>query len=226
MPVKKTLTIHLLTCKELSWCSVFPEAYIVLFKPGSRVNPEVLRNFKTGTDLHGKSEFVFAHSILNVIADNAEDYNKQIRRIKEAFPEATLQTKPFKPTYQIQFRTDVETNRQSLINKLQNEIRNAVTGKVEFDFIKNHTRDLFSYRFTSDEERDKLRQAVSEACTPNQDIVSFSFESELGRTIYELHKNETLEIEKEKEVAGNVRQATFIYLTPEKKSNLVAIELF
>lgn len=205
----------------------FRKPTLYFFKLGSRVNPEVLRNFKTATDLHGKSEFVFANSILNVVAENAEDYNKQIRRIKEAFPEATLQVKPFKPTYQIQFRTDVESKRQSFINKVQNEIRNAVTGKVEFDVIKNHTRVLFSYRFTSDEERDKFKQAVSEACTPNQDIVSFSFESELGRTIYELHKNETLEIEKEKEVAGNVRQATFIYLTPEQKGQLTkAIELF
>ena len=205
----------------------FRKPTLYFFKLGSRVNPEVLRNFKTATDLQGKSEFVFANSILNVVAENADDYNKQVRRIKEAFPEATLQTKPFKPTYQIQFRTDVESKRQSFINKVQNEIRNAVTGKVEFDVIKNHTRVLFSYRFTSDEERDKLKQAVSEACTPNQDIVSFSFENELGRTIYELHKNETLEIEKEKEVAGNVRQATFIYLTPEQRGQLTkAIELF
>jgi len=198
----------------------FRKPTLYFFKLGSRVNPEVLRNFKTATDLQGKSEFVFANSILNVVAENGDDYNKQIRRIKEAFPEASLQTKPFKPTYQIQFRTDVESKRQRFINKVQNEIRNAVTGKVEFDVIKNHTRVLFSYSFTSDEERDQLKQAVSEACTPNQDIVSFSFESELGRTIYELHKNETLEIEKEREVAGNIRSATFIYLTPEEKKQL------
>lgn len=205
----------------------FRKPTLYFFKPGNRLNPEVLRNFKTVTDLQGKSEFVFANSILNITADNAADYNQQIQRIKTAFPDALLQSKPFKPTYQIQFKTDLESRRQSIINKIQNEIRNAVTGKVEFDVIKNHTRVLFSYRFSSDEEREKLKQAVSDACTPNQDIVSFSIESNLGRTIYELYKNETLEIEKEKEVAGNVRQATFIYLTPEQKNQLSkAIELF
>ncbi|MBK8699829.1 MAG: hypothetical protein IPN29_09940 [Saprospiraceae bacterium] len=190
------------------------------FKKGNRVDVQVLRNFKTTTDLQGKSEFVFANSILNVLAENAEDYNGQIKRIKEAFPEATLQVKPFKPTYQIQFRTDVGSKRQDFINKFKNEIRNAVSGKAEFDVIKNQTKVLFSYNFNSDEERDRFKQAVSEACTPNLDIVSFSFESELGRTIYELHKNETLEIEKEREVAGNIRSATFIYLTPEEKKQL------
>jgi len=205
----------------------FRKPTLYYFKLGSRINPEVLRNFKTATDLHSKSEFVIANSILNVWADNADDYDEQIRRIREVFPEALLQTKAFKPNYQIQFRTDLESKRQSIINKIQNEIRNAVANKVEFDVIKNHTRVLFSYRFTSDEERDKLKQAVSKICIPNQDMVSFSFESNLGRTIYELYKNETLEIEREKEVAGNVRQATFIYLTPEQKGQLnKAIELF
>jgi superfamily I DNA and/or RNA helicase len=205
----------------------FRKPTLYFFKSGNRVNPEVLRNFKTATDLQGKSEFVFANSTLNITADNAADYNQQIQRIKSAYSDALLQSKPFKPTYQIQFKTDLESRRESIINKIQNEIRNAVTSKVEFDVIKNHTRVLFSYRFGSDEEREKLKQAVSDACTPNQDIVSFSIESNLGRTIYELYKNETLEIEKEKEVAGNVRQATFIYLTPEQKNQLSkAIELF
>jgi len=190
------------------------------FRPGNRVNLEVLRNFKTATDLQGKSEFIFANSTLNITADNKTDYNQQIQRIKTESPDALLQSKPFKPTYQIQFKTDLESRRQSIINKIQNEIRNAVNGKVEFDVIKNHTRVLFSYRFASDEEREKLKQAVSDACTPNQDIITFSIESDLGRSVYELYKNETLEIEKEKEVAGNIRSATFIYLNPEEKKQL------
>lgn len=200
---------------------------LYFFKKGNRVDVQVLRNFKTATDLQGKSEFVFANSILNIIAEDVEDYNRQIQRINVSFPDAILESKPFKPIYQIQFRTDAESIRQTIINKVQNEIRNSVTGKVEFDVIKSHTRVLFSYRFTSDEERNRFKQAVLEACTPNQDIVMFSFENNLGRTVYELYKNETLEIEKEKEVAGNVRQATFIYLTPEQKDQLAkAIELF
>lgn len=204
----------------------FRKSTLYFFKLGNKVSLEMLRSFKTATDLLGKSEFNLSNSILNVDAENEEDYNKQIIRIKKSFPEAILQDKSFNPTYQIQFKTDVESKRQGIINKIQNEIRNFIPGKIEFDVIKNHTRILFSYRFTSDDERDKFKQAVSEACTSNQDIVSFSFESDLGRTIYELNKNETLEIEKEKEVAGNVREATFVYLTPEQRNQLTkAIEL-
>lgn len=198
----------------------FRKPTLYFFKPGNIVTPEVLRNFKTVIDLREKSEFILASSMLNITADNEADYNQQIQRIKTAYPDALLQSKPFKSNYRLQFETDIDLKRQSIINKIQNGIRNAVTGKVKFDVLKDPTRVLFSYRFNSDEEREKLKQAVSDACTPNQDIVSFSIESDLGRTIYELYKNETLEIEKEKEVAGNVRQATFIYLTPEQKNQL------
>jgi hypothetical protein len=50
--------------------------------------------------------------------------------------------------------------------------------------------------------------------------LNYSFENPLGRTTYELFKNETLELEKEKEVRRNISQATFIYLTPEQRQSL------
>jgi len=193
---------------------------LYFFKPNERVNPETLRNFKTQTDQQGKSEFALANSTLKVSADSKTDYDAQLKRVKESFPTATIETKPFNPTYQIQFKTDLESKRQSIINKIQNEIRKSAGKSVEFDVIKNHTRILFSYQFKSDDEREKFKQAVSTACSEHHHILNFSFENNLGRTIYELFKNETLELEKEREVAGNVRQATFIYLTPEQREQL------
>lgn len=50
--------------------------------------------------------------------------------------------------------------------------------------------------------------------------MNYTFENPLGRTTYELFKNETLELEKEKEVRRNVSQATFIYLNPAQRQNL------
>ena len=79
---------------------------------------------------------------------------------------------------------------------------------------------MYSYRFTSEEERDLLKDSISKACMSHFDILDFSFENELGRTIYELFKNETLELEKEQEVDRNVRQATFVYLTPAQRKQL------
>ncbi len=190
------------------------------FKVNERVNPETLRNFKTQTDLQGKTEFVLASSTLKISAENNTDYENQLKRIKQQFPSATIEVKPFNPTFQILFDTDVESKRQNVINKIQNEIRKEIGKSVDFDTVKNHTRILFSYQFKTDDERDLFKQAVSTACSELSHILNYTFENPLGRTTYELFKNETLELEKEKEVRRNVSQATFIYLNPEQRQNL------
>lgn len=193
---------------------------LYFFKQNQKVGSETLRNFKTATDIPGKSEFNLSTSTLTINAENKIDFEKQLKRISDSFPTALIETKAFSPTYQIQFKTDSEQKRQGIINKIQSDIRSNVSGKVEFDVIKNNTRVLFSYRFTSDDAREKFKEAVKTACFAHADVLTFSFENDLGRTIYDLYKNETLELEKEKEVAGNVRQATFIYLTPEQRTQL------
>ena len=197
------------------------------FKPSPYTNIEILRDFKTKIDLPNKIEFVLTNSILKIAADNKTDYDTQIQNIKVSFPDAKIEDKEFRPAFQVQFLTNQESKRQSIVNKIINEIRKAISNKVEFDIIKNHTRILFSYKFTCDEDREKFKQVIISTCSAHQDVLTFSFENNLGRTIYELFKNETLELEKEKEVAGNVRQATFIYLTPEQREQLnEKIELY
>lgn len=190
------------------------------FKANEKVNPDILRNFKTKTDLQGKTEFVLASSTLKVSADNKTDYDNQLKRIKDLVPTATIEKKEFNPTYQILFSTDVESKRESIINKIQNEIRKEIGKSVDFDTVKNHTKILFSYQFKTDDEREKFKQAVNTACSVHRQFLNYSFENPLGRTTYELFKNETLELEKEKEVRRNISQATFIYLTPEQRQSL------
>ena len=190
------------------------------FKANEKVNPEMLRNFKTKTDLQGKTEFVLASSTLKVSAESKTDYDNQLNRINNLVPTATIEKKEFNPTFQILFNTDVESKRQSIINKIQNEIRKEIGKSVDFDVVKNHTRILFSYQFKTDDEREKFKQAVNTACSEHRQFLNYSFENPLGRTTYELFKNETLELEKEKEVRRNISQATFIYLTPEQRQSL------
>ena len=190
------------------------------FKANEKVNPEMLRNFKTKTDLQGKTEFVLASSTLKVSAESKTDYDNQLNRINNLVPTATIEKKEFNPTFQILFNTDVESKRQSIINKIQNEIRKEIGKSVDFDAVKNHTRILFSYQFKTDDEREKFKQAVNNACSVHRQFLNYSFENPLGRTTYELFKNETLELEKEKEVRRNISQATFIYLTPEQRQSL------
>lgn len=190
------------------------------FKANEKVNPEMLRNFKTKTDLQGKTEFVLASSTLKVSAESKTDYDNQLNRINNLVPTATIEKKEFNPTFKILFNTDVESKRQSIINKIQNEIRKEIGKSVDFDAVKNHTRILFSYQFKTDDEREKFKQAVNNACSVHRQFLNYSFENPLGRTTYELFKNETLELEKEKEVRRNISQATFIYLTPEQRQSL------
>ena len=190
------------------------------FKVNEKVNPETLRNFKTQTDLQGKTEFVLANSTIKISAESNTDYENQLKRIKQQFPSATIEEKTFKPAFQILFDTDVESKRQNVINKIQNEIRKEIGKSVDFDTVKKHTRILFSYQFKTDDERDSFKQAISTACSEHRHILNYTFENPLGRTTYELFKNETLELEKEKEVRRNVSQATFIYLNPAQRQNL------
>ena len=190
------------------------------FKANEKVNPEMLRNFKTKTDLQGKTEFVLASSTLKVSAESKTDYDNQLNRINNLVPTATIEKKEFNPTFKILFSTDVESKREHIVNKIQNEIRKEIGKSVDFDVVKNHTRILFSYQFKTDDEREKFKQAVNNACSVHRQFLNYSFENPLGRTTYELFKNETLELEKEKEVRRNISQATFIYLTPEQRQSL------
>jgi superfamily I DNA and/or RNA helicase len=190
-------------------------------------NIDKLRDFKTQTDVQEKTNFDIAKSVLTISANNISDYDAHISRIKQLFSNAILEDKVYKPTFFLQFKTDLEIQRQSVIGKIQNEIRRKEVGKVEYDVLKNHTRILFSYNFNTEEERDDFKQVISDVCTPYLHLLKYTFETDSGRTIYEFIKNETLELEREKEVVKNVRQATFIYLTPEEKGKLnQAIESF
>jgi superfamily I DNA and/or RNA helicase len=190
------------------------------FKANEKINPETLRNFKTKTDLQGKTEFILANSTLKISAENKTDFDNQLKRIKDIVPAATIEKKEFNPTYQILFSTDAESKREQIINNIQNEIRKVVGKSVDFDVVKNHSRILFSYEFKTDNEREIFKQAVNTACKEHRHFLNYSFENPLGRTTYELFKNETLELEKEKEVRRNISQATFIYLTPEQRQSL------
>ena len=209
--------------EDLSFKRLPTQYYFVL---AQKRNIDKLRDFKTKTDIQGKTNFDISKSVLTVTANDKDEYNTHISKIKQLFPDAILEDKAYKPTFFLQFKTDLENQRQSIVGKIQNEIRRKQC-KVEYDVLKNHTRILFSYNFNTEEERDDFKQVLSEVCNPYQNLLKFSFENDLGRTIYEFIKNETLELEREKEVVNNVRQATFIYLTPEEREKLnQAIESF
>lgn len=190
------------------------------FKIVNKVNPQTLRGFKTKTDLLGKSIFDITTSKITINADDEEDYNNQLKRIYENSSNVNIEDKSFKIFYKIQFVTDNETVRLSYCNKIINEIRKEIVSNLEFDIIKKNSRILFSYNFNSEEDRDKFKKTLEASCSKYSQILTFSFENEFGRTLFELIKNESLELENEKTISKNIRQATFIYLNPDQKNRL------
>lgn len=195
-----------------------PTLYI--YKPNKQATSKQLRDFKSETDLKGKTDFNFSNSTLKIIADNAIDYDAQLKRIAKIFPSVTIEKKPFSQTFHLKFLNENEENKNEIWNQVQNKIRTAINSKVEFDLLSNNSKLLFRYYFQTIEQRTGFIQAVITACSEFSELISYSFENVLGRTIYELYKNETLELEKEKEVRRNVRQASFVFLTPEERKRL------
>jgi superfamily I DNA and/or RNA helicase len=201
-----------------------PTRYV--FSLSQKRDPEKLRDFKFQTDETGKTDFDIRKSVLIITVDNSSEFEMQISRIKTLYPNAILEEKVYKPTFFLQFKTDLESQRQDIIGKIQNAIRRKEIGKVEYDVLRNYTRVLFSYDFDTEEERDSFKQIIAEICNQYNSLLSCSFENDLGRTTYKFNKNTTLELEKEKETVRNVRQATFIFLTLEQRNKLSeAIEL-
>lgn len=113
----------------------------------------------------------------------------------------------------------MEDGRKSIITDIQNNIRKENLN-VEYDPYKKYTRVSFSYNFDSEEERDCFKEKFVEVCDKYNNYLKLSFENELGHTTYEFHKNESLEIEKEKETAKGVSSATFVFLTKEQYETL------
>ncbi|MCQ2296597.1 MAG: AAA domain-containing protein [Bacteroidales bacterium] len=196
-----------------------PTRYIFGYPQENENQIQVLREVKTKTDLLGKSTVNIRKATVVISADSASDYQCQIQRIKDAVPDIELEDKPYKTSYYLCLNTDMEDGRKSIITDIQNNIRKENLN-VEYDPYKKYTRVSFSYNFDSEEERDCFKEKFVEVCDKYNNYLKLSFENELGRTTYEFHKNESLEIEKEKETAKGVSSATFVFLTKEQYETL------
>lgn len=195
-----------------------PTQYV--FTEDKATSLDVLRDFKTQTDLKEKSVFSINTSSLKITAENEDDFENEIRRIKYLFPNAVLEERKYSPTYFLKFHLDLDSKRENIFSSIRNDIFKSVNKAVDFDLVKKSTVALFSYEFQLPEERDFFKEEVKKICSKYEGVVNFSFDNSLGRSTYELIKDETLEIEKEKEVRRNISQATFIYLTPVQKDKL------
>lgn len=194
-----------------------PTWYIFEFL--DKQDEDKLREFKLKTDVSQKSNFDYHTAILTLTVENEAQYKEQLQRITKLFPNAIIEKKVYSPSFFIQFKTELEEQRQEIINRIQNEIRKQI-GKVAYDPYEHYKKVYFSYSFTTEEERDCFKQEIGKNCLPYEDILTYTFENQLGTTTYEFVKNEILELENEKDIRKKVQYADFIYLTEQENKEL------
>lgn len=198
-----------------------PTRYIFEYPQDGESRIQDLREIKTRTDIKDKSTVDIRKSTITIKADSLTDYQNQIKRIKEQANEIEIEIeeKEFKPSFFLCLNTDFEDRRKSIITEIQNNIRRKNLN-VEYDPYKKYTRVFFTYNFDSEEERECFKKKFSDACADYDNYVTLSFENNLGHTIYEFYKNESLEIDREKEINKNINNASFVFLTKEQCESL------
>lgn len=194
-----------------------PTWYIFEFL--DKQDEDKLREFKLKTDVSQISNFDLRTAILTLTVENETQYKEELQRIVGLFPKVTIEEKVYSPSFFIQFKTELEEQRQEIINKIQNKIREQI-GKVAYEPLKHYERVHFSYSFSTEEERDHFKQEIERNCLPYEDILTYTFENQLGTTTYEFVKNETFELENEKDIRKKVQYAEFIYLTEQENQEL------
>jgi len=184
------------------------------------IDLESRRDFKTATDSPEESNYDISSSTLTIWADDEDQYYSILERVKDAYPDAEIEEKDYQPSYFVEFKANQIPLRKSIVLKIQNDLRRENIDLDDFDSIRNYSRNLFSYNFDTEEERDNFKQILSRVCSAYKDLVTFTFENPEGGTTYEFVKNEKLEQDNEKKVANDVRKATFLYLSPKEREKL------
>ncbi|MDR3137816.1 MAG: AAA family ATPase, partial [Tannerellaceae bacterium] len=186
----------------------------VTFKE-EKITIDQKRDFKTAIDIPKEVNFDISNSIVTITTENAQIYNAHVDKIKHLFPNVILESRPYRPTFFLRCKTDLEPYRQSIIGKIRNDIGQSID-KVEYKVLERHTKLRLSYQFCTESEREEFKQLVTTVCTKYEHLVEYPIENNEGTTTYELKKNEQAEREKEKEINDNLRRSMFIYLTPEE----------
>lgn len=196
------------------------KATIYRFTLSESIDLESQRDFKTATDTPGECNYNISSSTLTIWADNEDDYYSILDRVQDAYPEAEIEEKSYSPSYYIVFRANQLDLRKNIVLRIQNDLRRENINLDDFDSIRNYSRNLFSYNFNTEDERDNFKLVLKQVCSTYKDLVTFSFDNPEGGTTYEFVKNEQLEQDNEKKVANDVRKASFVYLSPKEYEKL------
>jgi hypothetical protein len=191
------------------------------------VDLEVRRDFKTATDFPKESNYDISSSILTIWADDEDKYNSILDRVKSSYPDAVIEEAGYQPSYIVEFKANQISLRKSVVLKIQDELRGENINLNDFDSSPDYSRNRFRYNYEPYErsernERCNFIQTLKRVCSAYEDLVTFSFDSHVGNTVYEFVKNEKLERDNEIKIDQGVRKAPFLYLSPKEMEKLKA----
>ena len=192
---------------------ILPTRYIFEL-PTPMVDIDTLREYKSSVDNEGSRTFSLDTSELIINASDADEYRKLISEIQE-IKGVSIEDKKFSPVYYLKLKENLVIERCEIIQRIQKELRKRNYDRITYDSIKNYSRTLFDFTYNTEEERDLFVENLQKICDEIGGAIELFFDNVDGFTLFQFNKNVKLEADKEKEVARNVKQALFIYLTRE-----------
>lgn len=175
------------------------------------------RRVKVQNEIKNKADFDIRKREFRINANDANEYVDILKQLKSS--DFELENKPFKTQYFVDFNIPEENMRLGILKSIENIMRKD-DYNVDYDHLNEELGFMFDFDFDDEIQRDKFKHKFVEVCSNYKDLINWSFENELGRTRYEFVKNDSLESERQKEIANNIRKATFIFLTEEQYKTL------
>jgi superfamily I DNA and/or RNA helicase len=179
-------------------------------------NLEQLKQLKLALE-GGKNKFDIVSSMLTLNPVDSNDYYSQVSKIKALPFNISVEKKDFSPDYFVQFSNEIISIRERALNSIQNDINNDATIHIDTEILGKFSKLIFTFEFVDESERDLTKELIIEAQSKFIDVTLLTFENALGRTSYELTKNEELEANKIKEIGRGIHRASFVLLDEEEK---------
>ena len=94
---------------------------------------------------------------VNAVIISETEYNSILDRVIDAYPDAEIEEKKYSPSYYIEFKANQMDLRKNIVLRIQNDLRRENINLDDFDSIRYYSRNLFSYNFDTEEERDGFK---------------------------------------------------------------------
>lgn len=192
--------------------------------PRKQSELEVLRDYKSAVDKNSSRVFSIDTKELIIDAPSSEEYKNLVAEVAE-IKGATIQKKPYNPTYYIKLNPKLEEMRRQAIMRIQDRLREQKFEQYCFDTNNEyiHTTIKFCYQTDEYEERftSTLRELLEEEFSDKYDL---AFNSCLITTKYQLLRDVEAAEEKERKLMRDIRQIRFRFLgkdqyKPDSDSN-------